>query len=642
MMDNSNHKDQIEIVLQYLKIETNYAVIINGDYGIGKTYFYKNKLIPEIETISILSNDKKYYKPVHISLFGLKTLEEIQSTIFVELFPWLKNKNTKLAASIGKTLLRGIAQLKNLGNIDDYIGDLKQDKNDWLKFDELVICFDDIDRRSDSLDLRDVFGFINSLVENQGVKIIIIANHEELIKDENYTINLREKIIGISLQYNPNSEIIFDNIINERYSSPFKVYTEFLKNNKKEILKVIKINKNNFRNLIFFLEHFRTIFNSLEEIFLYDKNFAVIKEEKQKAVLYFTITTAIEYKLGLLNSTNYEELKQLNIIPIANINFDIIQNALNENVSNITDTKKQNYLINFTDKYSQFEKIKYFDSIINYLLGIKTFNVTDLKIEIENLFVVENEAIPEYELILKKLEYTDCLKLSYKEYRNITTKVLKFVDKGVYQLNKYTLLMLYSTRFNNLLNYDIDELKKRFNKGILKGYKNYKYNRDIDIQTSIYKESDFYNDLYEIRRFCLDINDKLLLNEKENDIENLFQKFSFDIISFFDIVNDYNSIYLTNPFWNDFNVRKVYNRIIKLEGDQIWHLGYYFQNRYRKDIQPYLFKEKEFLIELNAMLQKKSKKRQVRNIHNACLDFLSKCLTDGISNFPVANINNQN
>ena len=180
----------INIFSQYLKIETNYAVIINGDYGTGKTHFFKNDLSNEIRNISTTKDEKKKFTPIHISLFGLKSIEEIQTEIFVELYPILKNKKTKLAASIGKTIVRGI-----IGNLDDYIADLGSAKGNFINYDQLVLCFDDLDRKSDDLNIKDVLGFINSIVENQGAKVLIIANETQLLKDKNYTTELKEKVI---------------------------------------------------------------------------------------------------------------------------------------------------------------------------------------------------------------------------------------------------------------------------------------------------------------------------------------------------------------------------------------------------------------------------------------------------------------
>jgi len=89
--DDLRH-DQIEILKQYVQIETNYALIIDGEYGIGKTYFYKELASPELKKIALPTNETKKYRPIYISLFGLKSIDEISRLIFLELYPILKKR----------------------------------------------------------------------------------------------------------------------------------------------------------------------------------------------------------------------------------------------------------------------------------------------------------------------------------------------------------------------------------------------------------------------------------------------------------------------------------------------------------------------------------------------------------------------
>ena len=306
------------------------------------------------------------YSPIHISLFGFKSLEEIQTAIFIELFPILKSKGLKLAAGIGKSIIRGIAQLNQVGDIDKYLGDISQDANDWLKYDEVVICFDDLDRKSESLDLRDVFGFINSLVENQGAKILIIANEEQLIKDINYSSNLREKVIGVSIQYSPDPKAIYYEIIQSRYSSSFKTYYEFLLSSADSIVGCIEANQNNFRNLIYFLEHFKTVFYSIEDLFQKDSDFLVLKDEKLQAILNFTLAISIEYKLGLLNSTNLDSVEYLDIYPIANFDINLI---IGNTTKKDDESNSLEYIDVFKKKYYSNKKYYFFKSIFEYITG---------------------------------------------------------------------------------------------------------------------------------------------------------------------------------------------------------------------------------------------------------------------------------
>lgn len=626
------NSDQIDIVLQYLKIETNYAVIINGQYGIGKTHFYKNDLAPKIKEVSLTKDDRKKYTPIHISLFGFKSLEEIQTAIFIELFPILKSKGLKLAAGIGKSIIRGIAQLNQAGDIDKYIGDISQDADDWLKYDELVICFDDLDRKSESLDLRDVFGFINSLVENQGAKILIIANEEQLIKDANYSSNLREKVIGVSIQYRPEPKTIYNQIIESRYSSAFKIYYDFLLSSTDPIVSCIEANQNNFRNLIFFLEHFKTVFYPIENLFQTDKDFLVLKDEKLQAILIFTLAISIEYKLGLLNSTNLDTVEGLDSNPFANIDINLF---LGNSTKGEDESKEPEYIDVFKKKYYSNKKYYFFKSIFEYITGTKAFAVDALKAELEAYFIIKGGVVPEQDKVLNDLGYLGCLKLSDKEYRELTLKMLSFLDDGKYQLQQFGTVFHFATRFKNILNFNFDTLKKRFKKGINKGVANYIYNSNLDFYMSVSHDTEFKDDVIEIINFCLEVNESLKETINENDLEALFGLFQTDFYTFIEKVNAHDNEYRFAPFWLEFNFNKIVSTIRKLDNEQIWRFGHYFNSRYRRHIYEKLYPEKDFVIKLREQIDKPTGDRRKKTLKNASLDYLSKCLIECEQNFPV-------
>jgi hypothetical protein len=619
--------DQVEIVLQYLKIETNYAVIVNGHYGVGKTHFYKNELVPKIREISLAKNDQRKYTPIHISLFGFKSLEEIQTAIFVELFPILKNKGLKLAAGIGKSIIRGIAQINQAGDIDKYIGDISQDADEWLKYDELVICFDDLDRKSDSLDLRDIFGFINSLVENQGAKILIIANEEQLLKDTNYSSNLREKVIGVSIQYKPDAKTVYNQIIKSRYSSGDKTFYEFLSNSSNEIVSIIETNQNNFRNLIFFLEHFKTIFYPVEILFQSDKDFAVQKNDKLKAILSFTLAISIEYKLGLLNSTNFEDVKTLN----ENFNINLFSSNLSQSEE---ETKEPSYIDTFKKKYFSIEKYFFFKAIFEYLTGTKAFSIEILKAEIDSYFIVKDGVISEQNKLLNDLGYLGCLNLTDKKYKEMTLKMLSFLDEGKYHLQQHGTIFHFATRFNNMLNFDLAKLKKRFKTGIKKGKANYAYSHNLDFYMSVSRDTEFRDDVIEIVKYCLEINESLRETNDESKLQKLFKLFETDFNSFIETVEQMDNEFRFSPFWLQFDMRKIVKRLNELGNEQIWTLGHYFTSRYRRNIYEKLFPEKDFLVELRGHIDRPTTKRKKKNLHNASLGYLSKCITECENNFP--------
>ena len=617
----------IEIIKQYLKIETNYAVIINGGYGIGKTFFFKNSLSQSIKEISIPRDEQKKYLPIHISLFGINSVEEVQTQIFFALFPILKNKGLKLAAGIGKSIIRGIAQINKLGDIDKYIADIDVSANDWINYDEIVLCFDDLDRKSDSLKIKEILGFINTLVENYGAKIIIIANEKTLLNDENYTAELREKVIGVSIQFKSNIELVFDLIINERYSSADKVYFNFLKEHKNQIIEIIQKNDNNLRNLIFFLEHFKVIFYPLIELFERDKDFNISKGDKLKIALDFSLAVAIEYKVGNLNSSNFEEIQRLN---------EFSMHGLELLITKQTDQKiatKKSYSDVFKEKYFSNKNYYYLDSIFSYLIGQSAFRIEKLKIELNKLFIIENGEIPETQKILNQLGYFHCLDLSDKNYRELTNKMMGFVENGKLNLIEFPTAFHFATRFNNVLGFNIDKLKIRFKKGIDKGKANYKSDNFLHFRLITDQNTEFKDELAEIMSYCIKINEEIQKSTEKKQSKEIEILFESDFLKFLEKVKENNEKFRFSPFWLDISIHKVYQVINQLSNNYIIELAFYFQDRYKMNIYEKLYPEKDFLINLKNKINL-PKKRSIKNLRNASLDYLITLIDESIINFP--------
>ena len=52
-------EDLVESILDYVRADyTDYAIMINGEWGSGKTYFWNNKIRPKIDGMQF--NGKKY------------------------------------------------------------------------------------------------------------------------------------------------------------------------------------------------------------------------------------------------------------------------------------------------------------------------------------------------------------------------------------------------------------------------------------------------------------------------------------------------------------------------------------------------------------------------------------------------------
>ena len=79
----------IKLITEYIKeSKYDFAVMINGEWGSGKTYFIKNTLSKEIEKLIInteKSTKNERFKVVYISLYGIENLSNISSQIYIKL-----------------------------------------------------------------------------------------------------------------------------------------------------------------------------------------------------------------------------------------------------------------------------------------------------------------------------------------------------------------------------------------------------------------------------------------------------------------------------------------------------------------------------------------------------------------------------
>ena len=151
--------------------------------GKWKDLFCKKILVSEIEETT--SVDGPIYDAKYISLYGCKTVSDIQENMVWELADEVrekfgakigkkKKKDTKSASKMksGKVVL---SSTRKIGNEiikkflpREAVFDISLD---WLTLKSYVFIFDDLERCD--CPLNEVFGFINGLVEHEGTKVII-------------------------------------------------------------------------------------------------------------------------------------------------------------------------------------------------------------------------------------------------------------------------------------------------------------------------------------------------------------------------------------------------------------------------------------------------------------------------------------
>ena len=217
-MDKLSNKEIIKIIKEYVcSKHTNGAILINGDWGSGKTYFVKNKVKKTIET----DCNKEL---VYLSLYGISSCDEIIKQLFIQTTPFKKIKNPQLikGSVYAKSMLG--AGLSFFGIDSDK---LKLDYKKLLDIDKskYLLVFDDLERCK--IDIIEALGFINNFVEHDKIKTIIIANDKEI--SSQYLLNNYElKMLVASNTTSDNQETELDNKVKTMFSQneAYKNYKE--------------------------------------------------------------------------------------------------------------------------------------------------------------------------------------------------------------------------------------------------------------------------------------------------------------------------------------------------------------------------------------------------------------------------------
>lgn len=598
-----------EIVNYYLTSDTNYALMITGEWGVGKTYYFKNILSHQIKETLTFVDDSKKYKPLLVSLFGLKSVEEIQTEIFLSIYPILKNKTVKLGASIGKALIKGIMHLKNLGEYYDYVSDVEVDKGEWVNFSELVICFDDLERLSENLNIEEFIGYVNSLVENENVKVLIIAN-ENKIERHNY-FALKEKVIGNSIEFIPDISKSFDSLIEIKFRG-FQHYKEFLTKNKNLILEIYTKDSNNLRILSFALAYFQRVFSEVSNQI---SSYEILKDKEQEillSLLKFSLIISIEYKEGRITFKKKEEL-YVGEFDWLSFSLDNVQ-FVNANKEKKEEDKT--YREKFIEKYYPDKAFTFFTSVFNFITGGSVLQFEELINELRKLYhIQENVIAPHYE-VFNQLGYQQVFSLTDKEYKELTRKMLKFSDSGLYDITNYLSVFYFSARFNNPLTLNLDKLEKRIIAGMKNGKSNYKFQHSLDFYLSIEANSEHKDRLLRIRKVALEINNEIDSVSKKNDSMRLEDSCYENFQGFYEEVLKHDSKYSYVPIFKNFNSNKFYQFFLKSNGDTKWQIVRFWSSRYRDYPYSDLKQEIDFLEALKNKLTLKLNGLPKRGISN--------------------------
>ena len=539
-------EDLVESILDYVRSDyTDYAIMINGEWGSGKTHFWNNKIKNKIESMQL---NGKRYTTIYMSLYGISNLEEISKKIFIETTQLMDRNLRKFMNAHGQTSIPEYAKtgldMANLFGVSKS-GD-RMDYGDFFSTDDKVLCFDDLERAN--VDVIDILGYINNFVEHDHIKTIIICNEKELstkFKSSNIEMKtfiatylldkqdelkktdkpmvekiqekiehvfdkandyerIKEKLIGETFEYAPKFDYIINGILMRYEKNPDLI--RFLRENTNLIISTF--HRSGTRNLRI-LKH---AINDFEKIFdMVNKSHQNTSNRIIQTMLIFTIAVSFEIKTGriikekFVNIKDNEEYKA--ILVSSRVLMDNRQFYIKE--------FDNNYYYNFKAEYRFFKFIEYY---------IRT-RIFDMKIFKENMEAIQNtvdiDKLPAYRRLLTE-EYW---KIPDEQFPDVIDEIIANVKAGTIELIDIVKIFAYFSYFSRkgLIDYDLKSLKSMFFNGMNKSSLNSKYCPNVDEELGKIAIEEVAEDMQDILHHFHNLNAQLLDKKYQDLAEKLFK-----------------------------------------------------------------------------------------------------------------------
>ena len=602
-------EDLVESILDYVRSDyTDYAVMINGEWGIGKTHFWNNKIRKKIESMQL---NGKRYTTIYMSLYGISNLEDISKKIFIETTQLMDKNLRKFMDSNGQTTIPEYA--KTGLDMANFFGvtqnGTKIDYSDFFSTDDKVLCFDDLERAN--VDVIDILGYINNFVEHDHIKTIIICNEKELatkLKSSNLEMKtfiatylldkqgelntsekpmvekiqnkiehvfdkandyerIKEKLIGETFEYAPKFDYIINGIL-MRYETNQELI-RFLRENTRLIIKTFeRSGTRNLRILKHALNDFQKIFEMLEN------NYPNLNNRVLQTMLIFTIAISFEIKAGkitkdkFINIQDNEEYKS--ILVSSRILMDNRQFYIREFDSN--------YYYNFKAEYRFFKFIEYY---------VRT-RIFDMKIFKENMDTIRNtvdtEKLPAY----KRLFTEEYWKISDDEFERMVNTIMGDVKEGLIELIEIVKIYAYFSYFSRkkLIEYDIKTLKSVFLNGMNLSSLKSKYCENVGEELSKIAIEQVQEDMDDILKHFYNLNNQLMDKMYKEKAEKLFKYIPMKMEIFYE---KFDKECMDKPIFKYYDPYQMFQRISCASNEDIVIIKEKLLKRvekYKKQIEP--------------------------------------------------------
>lgn len=587
-----------QIFTEYIKIDkTQYAILLNGSWGCGKTYFWKYTLK------EIAKNNN--FKTIYVSLNGISKIDDLDYQLFIKLLPFIsdqENKAIKNATAFFGNIINKVSSHYLKSSISDIF---KGVSIDTFNFSKYIVCFDDLERCL--IPVKEVLGFINNLVEHKNLKTIILAHEQEINKSFGYE-RIKEKVVGRDLKFELDIASTVPSLF-DKYSTKtdFHNFLTAQKNIITEIL--IEYKQDNLRIITFYLD-------TLERVYPAFKN---VETTYIREIILFSAIISIEYKSGRLSSADYNSFKGIDIIDEHYYSLYIARTIRKSEKEEKERIKP--YAEIFYEKYLDKKVKEYFfyPSIYSYILS-GYFDQAELEVEIKKRYPeVISKEIQDFRTLL----HYKFRELSDIDFARLTKDVLQYAKEGKYSIYDYVQIanFFYFFSKNNLVadsKEDIDKIlidgldiaksRKQINDRVLENLLHFgDKNPDVTVIKKLIKE--IHNEIKK-EEYVANSNELIdcLTNKDEFALAEIFEKHK-----------------LSKELFQYTDNKILFDTILKTSNKQLFNFTELMLHRYEiSNIGEFLFEDTDCLnklkIRLSDYLDKNINIEQLRKFLFATLE----------------------
>jgi hypothetical protein len=201
--DNNKHIRQALIEYCRFPHPQQFAVMLNGLWGSGKTHFIHSILA------DLTGTQVQGIKALYVSLYGVTNPSEISDQLFQQIHPILGHKLTRLAGKVLSSAIKTTTKLDIHGATEQVTASLPTfDLSSIMNSSKgRIIVFDDFERAV--MSPIEVLGYINPLVEHDDCKVLIIADETHIGDQADYKVR-KEKTVGRTFLFRADADTAFD------------------------------------------------------------------------------------------------------------------------------------------------------------------------------------------------------------------------------------------------------------------------------------------------------------------------------------------------------------------------------------------------------------------------------------------------